>query len=94
MLDSATLTALLDGRGTFAVRYPHDGRHVEGDLASQLLALVDHGTVEAIYPISSGKPSTPTILGRYRVYERTPGYLPDGMYYSDFFIRGYAIPRL
>jgi lipoprotein-anchoring transpeptidase ErfK/SrfK len=47
--------------------------------------------VQTIYPISSGKPSTPTILGNYRVYMRTPGYLPDGMYYSDFFIRGYAI---
>jgi len=44
-----------------------------------------------IYPISSGKPSTPTILGDFQVYSRVPGYLPDGMYYSDFFIRGYAI---
>jgi lipoprotein-anchoring transpeptidase ErfK/SrfK len=64
---------------------------VEGDLSAQLLALIDHGRVQVIYPISSGKPSTPTILGRYRVYERVPGYLPDGMYYSDFFIRGYAV---
>ena len=90
-LDSATLTALLDGRGSFAVRYPHNGRHAEGDLPDQLVALVDGAQVKAIYPMSSGKPSTPTILGNYRIYERTPGYLPDGMYYSDFFIRGYAI---
>jgi hypothetical protein len=90
-LDPATLTALLDGRGAFTVRDPQDGRHVEGDLSAQLLALIDHGRVQVIYPISSGKPSTPTILGRYRVYERVPGYLPDGMYYSDFFIRGYAV---
>jgi hypothetical protein len=91
LLDPATLTALLDGQGSFTVRYPHTGRHAEGDLSDELLALVDGGKVQAIYPISSGKPSTPTILGNYRVYERTPGYLPDGMYYSDFFIRGYAI---
>jgi hypothetical protein len=90
-LDPATLTALLDGQGSFTVRYPHNGRHVEGDLSDQLLALVVGGKVQVIYPISSGKPSTPTVLGNYRVYERTPGYLPDGMYYSDFFIRGYAI---
>jgi lipoprotein-anchoring transpeptidase ErfK/SrfK len=44
-----------------------------------------------IFPISSGKPSTPTILGSFRIYNRVPGYLPDGMYYSDFFIRGYAL---
>jgi hypothetical protein len=90
-LDPATLTALLDGQGSFTVRYPHNGRHAEGDLSDELLALVDGSKVQEIYPISSGKPSTPTILGNYRVYERTPGYLPDGMYYSDFFIRGYAI---
>ncbi len=44
-----------------------------------------------IYPISSGKPSTPTVLGHFRVYRRTPGYLPDGMYFSSFFYGGYAI---
>ncbi len=44
-----------------------------------------------IYPISSGKPSTPTILGDFKVYSKVPGYLPDGMYFSNFFIRGYAI---
>ena len=90
-LDPATLTALLDGRGSFTVRYPHNGRHAEGDLSDQLVALINGSQVQEIYPMSSGKPSTPTILGNYRVYERTPGYLPDGMYYSDFFIRGYAI---
>jgi hypothetical protein len=90
-LDALTVSELLDGRGTFTVRYPGDGKHVEGNLGSQLLALIDGSKVEAIYPISSGKPSTPTILGRFHVYLRTPGYLPDGMYYSDFFSGGYAI---
>ncbi len=90
-LDSRTVTWLLNGWGSFPIRYPGDGKHAEGNLTLQLLALIDHGQVQAIYPISSGKPSTPTILGRYRVYQKTPGYLPDGMYFSDFFIGGYAI---
>jgi lipoprotein-anchoring transpeptidase ErfK/SrfK len=90
-LSPGVVTHLLDGDGAFHVRFPTQGRHAEGDLSDQLLALIDGGTVQLIFPISSGKPSTPTILGSYRVYMRTPGYLSDGMYYSDFFIRGYAI---
>jgi hypothetical protein len=90
-LDGRTVRALLDGLGAFRVRFPGQGRHAEGNLSLQLLALVDGSRVEAIYPISSGKPSTPTILGEFRVYLKVPGYLPDGMYYSNFFIRGYAI---
>ena len=31
------------------------------------------------------------MLGNFHVYRSTPGYLPDGMYYSNFFIGGYAI---
>ncbi len=90
-LDGVTISALLDGRGSFTVRYPHDGAHVEGDLGRQLLALIYGSKVYRIYPVSSGKPSTPTVLGHFHVYQRTPGYLPDGMYYSDFFYGGYAI---
>ena len=90
-LDGRTISYLLDGFGAFRVRFPKHGRHAEGNLSLQLLALVDGSRVEQIYPISSGKPSTPTILGDFHVYSRVPGYLPDGMYYSNFFIRGYAI---
>lgn len=90
-LDSRTVTYLLDGIGRFRVRFPGHGRHAEGNLSLQLLALIDGSRTHAIYPISSGKPSTPTILGDFHVYSKVPGYLPDGMYYSNFFIRGYAI---
>jgi L,D-transpeptidase catalytic domain len=90
-LDGATVSELLAGVGAFHVRYPKDGTHVEGDLSRQLLAEINGSKVVWIYPISSGKPSTPTVLGRFRVYYRVPGYLPDGMYYSSFFFRGYAI---
>ena len=90
-LDGRTISYLLDGFGQFKVRFPQNGRHAEGNLTLQLLALTDGSKVVAIYPISSGKPSTPTILGNFRVYSKVPGYLPDGMYFSNFFIRGYAI---
>jgi hypothetical protein len=90
-LDGHTVSYLLAGWGAFPVRYPRNGRHAEANLSLQLLALVDGSRVRSIYPISSGKPSTPTILGNYRIYSRVPGYLPDGMYYSNFFTGGYAI---
>jgi len=91
VLDPATLNDLLAGKGSFPVRYPKQGRHVEGNLGKQLAALIDGSKVYWIFPISSGKPSTPTILGSFQIYNRVPGYLPDGMYFSDFFIRGYAL---
>ncbi len=90
-LNGRTISFLLNGWGQFKVRFPRHGRHAEGDLSRQLLALIDGKNVVWIFPISSGKPSTPTVLGDFHVYRRTPGYLPDGMYYSSFFIGGYAI---
>ena len=90
-LDGATISELLNGVGQFHIRFPKHGKHAEGDLTRQVLALIDKGKVVALYPISSGKPSTPTVLGSFRVYLKTPGYLPDGMYYSSFFTGGYAI---
>jgi L,D-transpeptidase-like protein len=90
-LDGRTISYLLDGFGEFKLRFPSHGRHAEGNLSLQLLALADGSHVERIYPISSGKPSTPTILGDFHVYSKVPGYLPDGMFFSNFFIRGYAI---
>ncbi len=90
-LNGRTISFLLNGWGEFKVRFPGHGHHAEGDLSRQLLALIDGKNVRYIFPISSGKPSTPTILGDFRVYRRVPGYLPDGMYYSSFFIGGYAI---
>ncbi len=90
-LDHRTLIWLLNGWGAFKVRYPNHGKHVEGNLSRQVLALIYGSRVYRIYPISSGKPSTPTILGNFRVYSKVPGYLPDGMYYSNFFYGGYAV---
>jgi peptidoglycan hydrolase-like protein with peptidoglycan-binding domain len=85
------LRRLAAGGGRFRVSHPDHGHHVEADLSHQILALIDHGKVQRIYPLSSGKPSTPTVLGSFRVYSKTPGYNAKGMYFSNYFIRGYAI---
>jgi hypothetical protein len=84
---------LLERRaGSFHVRYPRDGRHVEANLEQQVLAEIEPGgRVRRIYTTSSGKPSTPTVLGRFQVYEKTPGENSEGMVDSNYFIRGYAI---
>jgi peptidoglycan hydrolase-like protein with peptidoglycan-binding domain len=80
------------GAGAFHVRYRGDGRHVEANLTKQVLAEIEPGgRVHAIYTTSSGKPSTPTVLGRFQVYEKTPGENSEGMVDSNYFIRGYAI---
>jgi hypothetical protein len=79
-------------RGRFHVRYPHHGKHAEANLSRQVLALIDrNGKVFRTMVISSGKPSTPTILGSFRVYSQTPGYNAKGMLDSNYFHGGYAI---
>ncbi len=84
-------SGLLKGRGAFKVRHPGDGHHVEARLDKQVLALIDGKNVVAIYHISSGKPSTPTVRGRFQVYMKTPGTNAKGRVDSNYFIRGYAI---
>jgi hypothetical protein len=80
------------GAGTFHVRYPGDGRHVESDLTRQVLAEIEPGgRLRALYTMSSGKPSTPTVVGHFNVYSKTFGTNSDGMVDSNYFIRGYAI---
>jgi peptidoglycan hydrolase-like protein with peptidoglycan-binding domain len=89
---SQVFRLLLQGHGLFHVRYPEHGRHFEADLTHQVLAEVDPGGhVRRIYEMSSGKPSTPTVVGTFRVYEQAPGTNAKGMFDSNYFIRGYAI---
>jgi L,D-transpeptidase catalytic domain len=90
--DASVFRRLQEGGGVFHVRYPGDGRHVEGDLTKQVLAEIEPGgRVHALYTMSSGKPSTPTVIGRFRVYSKTFGTNSEGMVDSNYFIRGYAI---
>jgi peptidoglycan hydrolase-like protein with peptidoglycan-binding domain len=89
---AGVISDLERGAGIFRVRFPHDGKHVEADLAKQVLVEIEpHGRVYKIYTTSSGKPSTPTVLGRFQVYLKTPGANSEDMVDSNYFIRGYAI---
>jgi hypothetical protein len=85
------IRGLLARRGRFKVRYPSHGKHVEADLSRQVLALIRGSKVDRIYSTSSGKASTPTVLGRFKVYQRSFGTNALGMVHSSYFIGGYAI---
>jgi lipoprotein-anchoring transpeptidase ErfK/SrfK len=82
---------LFKGRGAYKVKHPEAGKHVEADLSRQILVLVDDGKPFRTYHTSTGAPATPTVTGSYRFYRKDPGYNSLGMYYSSYFIRGYAI---
>ena len=79
------------GRGGYHVRYPGAGEHAEVPLAKQVLVLAKGSKPFAIYPVSTGKPSTPTVTGHYSFYRREPGYNAEGMYYSFYWHNGYAV---
>jgi peptidoglycan hydrolase-like protein with peptidoglycan-binding domain len=89
--DATFFGRMANGGGRFKIRYPKHGKHVEADLSLQVIALIDHGKIDRIYPTSSGKPSTPTVLGHFRFYSKTPGFNSHQMYFSNYFIGGYAI---
>jgi hypothetical protein len=82
---------VFEGRGSFRLKYPKAGKHVEADLSRQVLVLAQGGRPERIYHMSSGKPSTPTVLGSFRFYRKSPGTNSHGMVHSSYFIGGYAI---
>jgi hypothetical protein len=79
------------GRGGYEVRHPGAGRHVEAPLSKQVLVFAKGDKPYAIYPISSGKSSTPTVTGHFEFIRTEPGYNSHGMYYSWYFYGGYAI---
>jgi L,D-transpeptidase-like protein len=78
-------------RGGYHVRYPDAGEHAEVPLDKQVLVLSKGDRPFAIYPVSTGKPSTPTITGHYTFYRQEPGYNAEGMYYSFYWHNGYAV---
>jgi lipoprotein-anchoring transpeptidase ErfK/SrfK len=88
---SQVFKRLARGGGAFHMRYPRAGKHVEFDWSRQVLVLARGADAVRIVPASSGKPSTPTVFGKYRFYSKTPGYNAKGMYYSNYFVGGYAI---
>jgi hypothetical protein len=82
---------VFNGRGRYRVRRPDLGDHAEAPLHRQVLVFAKGKRPYAIFPVSTGKRSTPTIRGTYRFYRKDPGINAIGMYYSSYFIRGYAI---
>jgi hypothetical protein len=82
---------VFNGGGAYKPRYKHPSKHVEGDLSRQVLVLIDDGKPQQIYTMSSGKPSTPTVQGKFQFYRREPGSNSHGMYYSTYFYGGYAV---
>jgi len=79
------------GKGGYEVRHPGAGEHVEAPLDKQVLVFAKGDKPFAIYPISSGKSSTPTVTGHFEFIRQEPGYNSHGMYYSWYFYGGYAV---
>lgn len=79
------------GKGGYEVRHPGAGEHVEAPLSKQVLVFAKGDKAFAIYPISSGKYSTPTVTGHFEFIRQEPGYNSHGMYYSFYFYGGYAV---
>ncbi|MGV1048195.1 MAG: L,D-transpeptidase [Solirubrobacterales bacterium] len=83
--------AVFSGRGGYRPKYPNAGEHAEVSLSQQVLVLIKNGEPFAIYPVSTGKSSTPTITGHYSFYRQEPGLNSHGMYYSFYWHNGYAV---
>jgi hypothetical protein len=79
------------GRGGYKVLHPGAGEHLEAPLSKQVLVFAKGDKPFAIYPVSSGKPSTPTVTGHFSFIRTEPGYNSHGMYYSFYFYGGYAV---
>ena len=81
---------LAANKGKFHLKYPGKGKHVEVDISKQVMALANHGKAQHVFAVSTGAPATPTVRGHYHFYRKDAGYNSEGMYYSVYFIRGYA----
>jgi hypothetical protein len=66
------------------------GRHIEVDKTRQVLFEVRRGRVVRIAHVSTGATGN-TPAGRWRIYWKSPGYNASAMYYSLYFLRGFAI---
>jgi L,D-transpeptidase catalytic domain len=79
------------GKGEYRVRHPDAGEHVEVPISKQVLVFAKDDKPFAVYPVSSGKSSTPTVTGHFTFIRQEPGYNAHGMYYSFYFYGGYAV---
>jgi len=79
---------VLSRAGAPRPRYPGD--HIEVSKRLQVLFVVRGGRVILVSHVSTGATGN-TPVGRWHVYSKVPGWLPDGMFDSSFFLRGFAI---
>jgi PKD repeat protein len=70
-------------------RYPR-GSHFEVDKSRQVVLDVRNGTVALVVHTSTGATGN-TPVGTWHVYSKTAGFNAKGMYYSLYFLRGFAI---
>jgi lipoprotein-anchoring transpeptidase ErfK/SrfK len=66
------------------------GNHIEISKTKQVLYEVRKGKVVNVLHTSTGATGN-TPVGTWRVYSKVPGFNGVGMYYSLFFLRGFAI---
>jgi hypothetical protein len=86
---TTSLWVAISRSGTPAARV-RLGNHVEVDKSRQVLFEVRLGKVVRIVHVSTGATGN-TPVGHWRVYSKTPGLNSHGMYYSNYFLRGFAI---
>ena len=67
------------------------GFHIEIDQSRQVVFTVQDGEVAGIIHTSTGKPSTPTYDGAFRVTRKLAGYSEHGLYYPSYFVGNGAI---
>jgi PKD domain/Putative peptidoglycan binding domain/L,D-transpeptidase catalytic domain len=73
-----------------APRARYSGDHIEVSKPLQVLFVVRSGRVILVSHVSTGATGN-TPVGQWHVYSKVPGWLPDGMFDSSFFLRGFAI---
>jgi N-acetylmuramoyl-L-alanine amidase len=83
-VDAAVWRALADPIAPRA-RSRDDGFHIEVNQTHQVLYTVQDGQITNILHISSGKPTTPTHDGTFRVNRKIAGYSPNHLYYPSYF---------
>jgi len=72
-LDAITRFVLAATKERATVRTPRPGRSVEVDIARQVLMIAENGNVLVVLDVSTGKSSTPTPRGSFRVTRQING---------------------
>jgi hypothetical protein len=67
------------------VRLKTKGRHIEVNQSLQVLMVVVDGKIAYILHVSTGKPSTPTPDGSFRVWRKLAGFSGHHLYYPSYF---------